>query len=174
MDNNGNSDTVSQSRLIRHFGRYKKRRPWSFCWRITVEGLIVALAAAFLLHLLFLLPPEGRNLHNARVFFINCVLMAPVIETFIGQAFPIFVARVFRASFRMQVFLSMVIFAVPHFGYGIGTGICAGLVGGFYFGFTYAHWRQKSRWTAFWITALSHSLHNGFALVLLLMLGGFK
>jgi len=173
MDNNGNSDTVSQSWLIRHFDRYKKRSPWSFCWRITIEGLIVALAAVFLLNLLFHLP--GRRFKAATlVIFIEIVLMAPVIETFICQAFPIFVARVFRASFRIQVFVSLVVFAVPHFGYGIASGICAGLTGGFYFGFTYAHWRQKSRWTAFWTTALSHSLHNGFVFVLALMIGVFE
>ena len=173
MDDNGNSETCSQSWLIGHFDRYKKRSPWSFCWRITIEGLIVALAAVFLLHLLFHLP--GRRFRPATpAIFIEIVLMAPVIETFICQAFPIFVARVFRARFWMQVFVSMVVFAVPHFGYGIVSGICAGAAGGFYFGFTYAHWRQKSRWTAFWITALSHSLHNGFAFVVLLMLGWFK
>lgn len=173
MDNNESSDTVSQSWLIRHFDRYKKRSPWSFCWRITIEGSIVSLAAAFLLHILFHLP--GRRIGAATpVLFIEAVLMAPVIETFICQGFPIFVARVFSASFRMQVFISMVVFAVPHFGHGIISGICAGLIGGFYFGFTYAHWRQKSRWTAFWIVALSHSLHNGFPFVLLLMHGWLK
>ncbi|MHC4890038.1 MAG: hypothetical protein ACYTEO_11330, partial [Planctomycetota bacterium] len=135
MGNNGNSDTVSQGRLIRHFDRYKKRSPWSFCWRITIEGLIVAIAAVYLLHLLVHLP--GREFGAATpVKFIVIVLMAPVIETFICQAFPIFVARVFRASFRIQVFVSMVVFAVPHFGYGIASGICAGITGGFYFGFT--------------------------------------
>jgi len=170
MDNNGNSDTVSQSWLIRHFDRYKRRSPWSFCWRITIESYIVALAAAYLLDLLFHLP--GRSIGAATpALFIEVVLMAPVIETFISQAFPIFAARVFRASFRMQVFISMVVFAVPHFYYGIISGICAGLIGGFYFGFTYAHWMQKSRWTAFWIVALSHSLHNGFPFVLLILLG---
>lgn len=173
MDNKGKSDTVCQSRLIRHFDRYKKRSPWSFCWRITIEGLIVGLAAVFLLNLLFHLP--GRRFGPATpVIFIEIVLMAPAIETFICQAFPIFFARVFRAGFRMQVLVSMVVFAVPHFGYGIASGICAGLIGGFYFGFTYAHWRQKSRWTAFWTTALSHSLHNGFAFFVLLMLRWFK
>ena len=34
------------------------------------------------------------------------------------------------------------------------------LLAGFYSSFTYVRWRQKSLWTAFWVTALSHGLYN--------------
>ena len=61
----------------------------------------------------------------------------------------------------------MAIFAGLHFLDGVAAGICAGMAGGFYFAFTFAHWREKSRWTAFWVTAVSHAFNNFVAFVLL-------
>jgi hypothetical protein len=103
--------------------------------------------------------------------FLLIVVIAPVAETLLFQALPIFVARKFNASFSWQIISSMAIFAGLHFLDGILAGIASGMVGGFYFAFTFAHWRQKSRWTAFWVTAVSHALNNATAFALL-ALGG--
>lgn len=103
--------------------------------------------------------------------FLVIVVLAPVFETLLFQALPIFIARKFKAPFTLQVVSSMVVFAAMHFFDGIAAGICAGTIGGFYFAFTFAHWREKSRWTAFWVTAIAHAFHN-FAAFVLLALGG--
>lgn len=94
-------------------------------------------------------------------FMADSVTLTPIVETLIFQAFPVWLARKWKASFSFQVFASLVPFSLAHATKGLGSGICAGLIGGFYFAFTYAHWRAQSRWTAFWTTALSHALHNG-------------
>lgn len=157
--------------LIRHFQRYRKRKPWAFCWRIAIEGLLVSFLCALVLALLF--PELEREFPDwdTGTIFLVIVVIAPVGETLLFQALPIFAARKFNAPFSWQIIISMAIFAGLHFLEGILTGIAAGLVGGFYFAFTYAHWRQKSRWTAFWVTAASHAFNNAIAFALL-ALGG--
>ncbi len=153
--------------LIRHFERYRQRSPWDFCWRIALEGTVLGLLTAAVLTLII-----GEEQHEflewpMGVIFLVVVLIAPPVETLLCQALPVFVARKLKASFRVQVIVSTVIFTVCHIPEGFITTISAGLVGGFYFAFTYVHWRQKSRWTGFWVTALSHAIHNGIGAGLL-------
>jgi hypothetical protein len=157
--------------LTRHFQRYRQRKPWAFCWRVSIEGMIISLLCAFVLALLFPdLEREFPDWSPAKIFLI-IVLIAPVMETLQFQALPIFIARKFKAPFALQIIISMAIFAGLHLLEGILTAIAAGLVGGFYFAFSYAHWCQKSHWTAFWITALSHALQNATAFTLLAISG---
>jgi len=157
--------------LIRHFQRYRERKPWAFCWRISIEGLLVSFLCALILAPLF--PEFEREFPDwdMGTIFLAIVVIGPVVETLLLQALPIYVARKFNAPFIWQIIISMVIFTSLHLLEGIPTGIAAGLVGGFYFAFTYAHWREKSRWTAFWVTAISHAFNNAVAFALL-ALGG--
>ncbi|MHC4121893.1 MAG: CPBP family intramembrane glutamic endopeptidase [Planctomycetota bacterium] len=157
--------------LIRHFERYKQRSPWDFCWRIAVEGTMLSLVAAAVLTLILGEPQREFLEWPMGAIFLVTVLIAPPVETLLLQALPVFVARKLKASFRVQVIVSTVIFTVCHIPQGFITTISAGLVGGFYFAFTYVHWRQKSRWTSFWITALSHTIHNGIGVGLLAVVG---
>jgi hypothetical protein len=173
QENSTSLDTARKSWLLRHFDRYRERRPWSFCWRITIEGFLAAYVIVFLLNFLFDFPEIDLELTASEFLFI-CVLIGPIVETFIFQALPIFVARICRAGFATQIIVSMGLFAMPHFSEGFDVGIGAGIIGGFYSAFTYAHWRQKSRWTALWTTTVSHSLHNGLAFAILIIAGEFK
>jgi len=103
------------------------------------------------------------------------VFFAPIFETLLLQALPIAIARLAKAGFWLQVLVSTVPFAGLHFLEGFSVGLGAGVVGGFYFAFTYAHWRQRSRWTALWTTALCHAIHNAMAVFMMLpgmLLGG--
>jgi hypothetical protein len=99
--------------------------------------------------------------------FLEGVLIAPALETLLPQDIPISIARISRVTFWRQVVTSTIIVAIPHFFADVGTGLGAGLVGGFYSAFTYAHWRNRSRWTAFWTTTASHALHNAIVLAIL-------
>ncbi|NIP25918.1 MAG: CPBP family intramembrane metalloprotease [Phycisphaerae bacterium] len=132
---------------------------------------MVSFLCALILALLF--PELDREFPDwdMGTIFLIVVLIGPVVETLLFQALPIFVARKFNAPFVWQIVISMVIFTSLHFLEGIPTGIAAGLVGGFYFAFTYAHWREKSRWTAFWVTAISHAFNNAIAFALLALSG---
>jgi len=93
------------------------------------------------------------------------------LETLLMQALPIFIARKINASIKAQIITGTVVFSVFHLTEGFGAFISAGIIGGFYFSFTYAHWRTKSRWQAFWVTAGSHAIHNTIAFILILIFG---
>lgn len=155
--------------ISEHFRRYRQRKPWDFCWRIAIEGTIVALAISFILEILDL--PEREILFGFWPFLIIGVVVAPILETLLFQAFPVWIARLCKARFSIQVVSSVVPFFLVHAIEGIQTGIAAGLISGFYFAFTYVHWREKRRWTAFWVTAISHAIHNAIAIPLALALG---
>ena len=147
--------------MIDHFRRYFTLRPLTFCWQITIENLIVSLAVTGLILLVFQ-PTSRTNLEalSAGRFLWLIIVMGPIVETFFLQAIPVFFARVLKFKFFGQIFFSVLPFAILHFSRSVGSGIGAGIIGGFYSAFTYVHWRQKSLWTAFWITALSHGLYN--------------
>jgi hypothetical protein len=170
MQNKGSAMHASLRWLTQHFRRYRKRTPWDFCLRISLEGLVVSVAFAIFLESLGVaervLPPIGRW-----ALFSLAVLVAPVAETLCFQAIPIGLARMFHARLGWQVVWSTAAFLVVHSFEGLGAGLCAGLIGGFYFAFTYAHWREHSRWTAFWTTATSHALVNALAILLAIASG---
>ena len=155
--------------IKRHFARYRERAPWDFCWRIAIEGTIVGLAAACLMTLLGI---PGREMDlSFEVLLILGVVVAPVLETLLFQALPVWIARLCKIGSSGQVIVSVVPFTIGHAIEGIQTGIAAGLLGGFYFAFTYVHWRERSRWQAFWVTAVSHAIHNAILIFLGFALG---
>jgi len=134
-----------------------------------MEGTVVALVVAILISLLG--APRREINMSIEVLLIVTLLGAPVLETLIFQAFPVWIARLCKAKFSTQVISSVVPFIAIHAPGGIGAAIVAGLVGGFYIAFTYVHWREPGRWTAFWVTAVSHAIRNSIAILLALALG---
>jgi hypothetical protein len=155
--------------ISEHFRRYRQRTPWDFCWRIAIEGTIVALAVAFILDLLGV--AERKIDISVPVLLVAGIVIAPLIETLIFQAFPIWIARLFKAKMSVQIICSVIPFLAAHAIEGLATGLAAGLITGSYLAFTYAHWREQKRWTAFWTTAVSHSIHNAIVITLALTLG---
>ena len=155
--------------IRKHFRRYRERSPWDFCWRIAIEGTVVALAVSFIIGI-FGLPGREIDIGFWPLLFL-CVVVAPILETLVLQTFPVWIARLCKARFSIQVLSSVVPFTILHAIEGIQTGIAAGLISGFYLAFTYVHWRENRRWTAFWVTAVSHAIHNAIAVPLALALG---
>ncbi len=154
--------------IVRHFSGYRDLEPWPFCWRISLEGLTASALSAILLSA-WLPGPDGEQEESPSLFFLAAVLIAPVVETLIFQGLVIFLLRLCRSSRALQIAISVALFAAAHFwSNGPANGIAAGLIGGFYFAFTYAHWAERSHWTALWITALSHALLNGILFILFL------
>ena len=154
-----------------HFQRYLEREPWDFCWRLGLESTVVSLGPA-IFFAVFFGPPERTLLDiSMPVAFWMLLVVAPLLETLIFQAFPIFIVRVLKGSIRLQILISALLFAAAHFPQGIAIGVSAGVIGGLYFAFAYAHWRTKSRRQAFGITTCCHAIHNGIAFILLVVLG---
>jgi hypothetical protein len=153
-----------------HFQRYRQRTPWDFCWRIGIESTAVSFVVAILLSVLGAPEREFPD-WSMGAMFVMIVLFAPVFETLLMQALPIYIARKLRTSFRTQVIIATTVFALCHLAEGVAAIIAAGIIGGFYFSFAYAHWRSLSRWQAFWVTAGSHAIHNSIAFLAMLTIG---
>lgn len=139
-----------------------------------MESTVVSLASASLLAVVFGVPRRELLDLSMPVTFMLLLVVAPPIETLIFQAFPIFIVRILKGSIRIQILISSLLFSAAHFPEGIATGVSAGLIGGLYFAFAYSHWRTKSRWESFWITAACHAIHNGIAFILLVVLGNWS
>ena len=155
--------------IERHFRRYRERKPLDFCWRIAIEGTIVGLVVSFIIAASGI-PGREINMGFWPLLFLG-VVIAPILETLILQAFPVWIARLCKARFSVQILVSVIPFTIVHAMEGAATGVAAGLIGGFYFAFTYVHWRERRRWTAFWTTAVSHAIHNAILIPLAFAFG---
>lgn len=156
-------------RIYTHFYRHTFRKPWDFCWRITIEETLVKF-----LMILFIIPFYKPGSHPARIDlldnFFYAVIIAPCIETILFQSLIIAVAQRFKKVFTSQILFSTAAFTAAHLIGGMESAITAGLIGGFYLSFTYAHWSKQSHFLAFQITAGTHALGNALLLVLIALL----
>ncbi|UTH75764.1 CPBP family glutamic-type intramembrane protease [Chromobacterium sp. IIBBL 290-4] len=98
------------------------------------------------------------------MYFLDSVIMAPLIETLLIQVLFIELALRWRLSLRYQYALSVVPFFLPHalraFPYGVISGICMG----FSLAYCYLRWRKHSRRSAFWSTVTTHALYNALVM----------
>ena len=143
--------------------RYEGHAPWSFCWRITLEGMAATLAMLLLLLVIRLLFNRSWFSKKEEPVYLtpaDILIDAPFYETLLFQALPIGLLSWMGASFGTQFIVSAFLFMSAHFMNSVGSGLAAGLTGGVYFAFTYAYWLPISPWTALWVTAASHALHN--------------
>ena len=148
-------------KLVGHFEHLRTLDRWPFFWRVTLEGLVVPFLIIQLIGLLVPWPPPAsfRQMDMARYLFI-AVVVGPIWELVLLQWLPVMIARRCGARFWMQVLVSQAIFFLPHIGNGVRGAIGGGLLAGFYTVFTYVNWRERSLWTAFYMTYTRHALHN--------------
>jgi hypothetical protein len=155
--------------IYTHFYRHTFRKPWDFCWRITIEETLVKFLMTLFIFPFYKPGPQPLRfdlLDN----FVYAVIIAPLVETLIFQSFIITVSQKFKRNFSSQIMFSTVAFTAAHLLGGMEAAITAGLVGGFYLSFTYAHWSKQSHFLAFQITAGTHALGNALLLVLIALL----
>lgn len=155
--------------LKAHFHKHRQRKPWDFCWKVAVEGVIVSIIPAVILVILIGGPEREFLSWPVPTMLAFILVIAPVFETLLLQALPVAIARWLNAGFKVQILASLIPFTLLHLPEGIPAGICAGLVGGFYLAFTYVHWREKSLWTALWTTTVSHLIRNSFSAAVIIL-----
>jgi hypothetical protein len=126
---------------------------------VTLEAFLLAGGVGFLAAMLGT-PSRDIKPSQLPMFLLSAVACAPVLETLICQMLPVWVAQKCGASRRVQIGVSMILFALPHFVASPLTGLTAGLIGGFYFAFTFTHWRHRSLGWAFGMTLAQHTLYN--------------
>lgn len=155
--------------IAAHFAAHRQRSTWSFFWRITVEGMVVAAAVAIAADTLFRIEEDHEldDLTTKELILWAC-LAAPLYETLL-QILPGELMRKLSQRFWIRVFVVTVPFATVHFTNDFWSGICAGVFGGFYLAFIYVHCRGKSLALAVVMTAASHAAGNSVAIALLLL-----
>jgi hypothetical protein len=153
--------------------RLPELSPWRFVraiWIIDLFSIIPIYAIVSLLdrHYHFFGPDvPGASLlekWGALPLFLVAVVIAPLVETFIGQGLPWLVTRLLRLPHAVFLLFSTVWFAWLH---GVGfhgadfwVMVVAHLIAAFLLAFTYLQGRKHSRWRAIWMTASVHMLAN--------------
>jgi hypothetical protein len=130
--------------------------------------MLLSFAVVIVLGMFVQEPPRDLVKWSVVQLIAIAVVASPIIETLVFQVIPISIARALRASLKVQILISAVLFALPHFIEGLGVGIGAGVIGGLYFAWAYAHWARKSFWTALWVTIVAHFLRNAISVSILL------
>jgi hypothetical protein len=134
-----------------------------FVFRILVQQFAVKVLVAVVI-VAFL--PEAEIADRTTILrepvlaAIILVVIAPIAETFLLQTATIETCRALRGRRPLQFAVGSVPFAALHFIGGVASGIAAGVVGGAFFAHTYLECRQRSWWTATWVTAVTHGIHN--------------
>ncbi len=105
---------------------------------------------------------EEIEFTHDKAFYLPMVF-APIGETLFFQALPIGLLSAAGFSAGTQFIVSAALFAWAHYVDHVGKGVGAGIPGGVYLGYPFVRWYPTSLWRAFWVTAVSHSLHNLFA-----------
>lgn len=169
-----------------HFKSYGGLGPWSFCFRVIKEVLIVSAIGALLVFILsvsliliyggydeIITNNVGDYYNNLTLkLFLSTIIITPIIETIQTQAIPVAIMRFFKAGTKLQIIFSFFVFSILHLWFnGVGSFLLGGVIGGFYFAFTYVFWREKSgRIMALITTAFCHGVNNAIALSMLWLL----
>ena len=88
--------------------------------------------------------------------FIKMVVLAPLIETFLGQWLPIRLTEFVTKRTSVLMIISISVFTALH----ELSDLVIGLSGGLVFAFSFIHWKRVSFWRAYWVTAAAHGVHN--------------
>ena len=148
-------------RIVAHFEALRTLDRWPFFWRITLEGLTVPFLLVQFIGLFIPWPPlESLHDKDIKKYLFLAVVAGPLWELILWQWLPVMIARHLGGRFWMQVLVSQVVFFLPHIGNGVRGAIGGGLLAGFYTVFTYVVWRERSLWTACYMTYFRHALHN--------------
>ena len=150
-----------------HFEHLRTLDPWPYFWRVSLEGFIVGRLLLYAVELIVHFPPSTSFIrYDIPKFLLVALIAGPVAELVLWQWLPVMIARRLGVRFWYQVLISWIIFFVPHFGNGVRNAIGAGLFGGFYTTFTYVRWREKSLWTACYMTYAMHAFGNAIAIAI--------
>jgi hypothetical protein len=156
--------------LRRHFQALDRMPRWTFLWRVWIEAVVLAYAAANLAQHVF---PAGPRMdlvtQTSWRLCILVLLVGPLTETMLFQCLPTELAVAAKARRLLRIAVSVVPFALMHRFAGVPTVVAAGFVGGFYFAFTYDRWRRESLFVGVMMTFLLHSSFNLVGAIALLL-----
>ena len=94
--------------------------------------------------------------------FIKMVVLAPLIETFLGQWLPIRLTEFATKRTPVLMLISISAFTGLHVLHVSAklSDLVIGLSGGLILAFAFIHWKRVSFWRAYWVTAAAHAVHS--------------
>jgi hypothetical protein len=93
------------------------------------------------------------------------LVLAPLLETLIGQWFGIWLVSRFTTAVPTVVGVSALLFALQHLHVGLAGALTA-FPPGIFLSWCFLVGRRQSRWRAYWTTAATHGLHNACAIAI--------
>jgi hypothetical protein len=112
---------------------------------------------------------EVQQKLGVRGFILVLVVIAPWVETFIGQGLPWLLTRLLRLPSTIFLVVATIWFATLH-GWGFNGPdfwimVLAHIVPAFLLAFTFLQGEKRSDWRAIWMTATVHMVANGVVAV---------
>ena len=156
--------------IRRYFNQTKKYSTLRFILELSATAFflkVVAITLAIPILSFFGVPVES-NLELEKSFLDDPLPMATALiilfatfETFIGQMLILWFAKKISDDVSFRLLLSALVFALLHVEPII---IAAVFPIGLVLAWAYLVYREKSRWSAIWVTTAIHVIHNLFAL----------
>jgi len=103
------------------------------------------------------------------LLFLAAVILAPTLETIIGQWLPIKVASLFTNNKTRIVLFSALFFSSLHLSWDGLTTFLAALPGGLVLAWSFLIKQEKSFYEAYWVTAAIHGLANLVSIMIYLI-----
>ena len=156
--------------LIKAFySKWRKMKPVSFI--LTTTFLNFILMIPIILVLIYFEIEENEiggidiEKYSFLGFFFLAVVFAPILETLIGQAFPIkLTQKILQNKLNIiPILISATLFELMHFGYSIWYSLLTFPLG-LLLAETYMIF-QKRKESSFWVTTAVHSLRNLIAVI---------
>lgn len=141
---------------------FAERRPLTFGAAMTIAMMLAKMPFAPLVSMSGGAETTGGVVAGGAIVFVIAFIGLP-IETFFGQAFPIWVLRTVRVQqWRWLILGSSLVFGAMHLIVDVGS-FFIGFGGGLALSVCWLAWREQSLKRAFWGTTAVHAAHNAIA-----------
>jgi hypothetical protein len=154
--------------IAAYLGRARRYTPLRFVVELGVLSFALKIAMAVLLGMAGILPEGKTNteMMDSRggtvSLLVTACLVAPVVETAIGQWLPLWIASLFTRRLAWRVAFSAVAFTAMHLTAGAPTTVAV-VPAAVILAWGFAARRETSRWEAYWTTSAIHCIHNAIS-----------
>lgn len=105
-------------------------------------------------------PPIAALASRDPGLLLAILVLAPFLETLIGQWLPIAAVGCFSRSTALKVAVSSLLFGALHLGNSWTNAGVVLLVAAPVYAYTFVRFRRESRWKAYFTTSLTHAISN--------------
>jgi uncharacterized protein len=157
------------NRFEKLYDDWTKLKPVKFVIITTTLAILLTVPIGIVFQIMGLQDSEiGRpdfDKYGMTASLILVIAIGPIIETFLGQALPIYLTQKFIEwkTFGLSVLISTILFSLSHIGYSIWYSILI-LPTGLLLALTYITFQNRQE-SSFWMTFSVHSLKNLIAII---------